>query len=198
MCSVVSQGGMGALSLLLRVAAAVGSKCPFTGSCVAAGSRSLVAAVGGVARLAPDLHREREERHPLAPHDVPVVEDVAGDAVVLDEFLRPACVDHAIEQEVASPARHRADAIDTDAPRRATTAPVWRALPNHCLARRVHPSAYFTKSFLGDDAAVLVPSSKARRRHRAGVASIAQSALGGSPIAEQPEVVEAIDASRLR
>ena len=38
--------------------------------------------------LAPDLHRERQEGHPLAPHDVPVVEDVAGDAVVLDEFLR--------------------------------------------------------------------------------------------------------------
>ena len=68
-------------------------EAPVHGSCVAAGSRSLVAAVGGVVQLAPDLHREREERHPLAPHDVPVVEDVAGDkcagdAVDFDEFLR--------------------------------------------------------------------------------------------------------------
>ena len=78
--------GWGVLLLLL---AALRVEAPVHRSGVAAGSRSLVAAVGGVVQLAPDLHRERQEGHPLAPHDVPVVEDVRGDAVVLDEFLRP-------------------------------------------------------------------------------------------------------------
>ena len=72
---------MGALLLLLRVADRGRVEVPVHRSGAAAGSRSLVAAVGGVVQLAPDLHREREERHPLAPHYVPVVEYIAGDAV---------------------------------------------------------------------------------------------------------------------
>ena len=80
--------GMGALLLLLR-ADRGRVEAPVHRSGVAAGSRSLVAAVGGVVQLAPDLHREREEGTHSPRHDVPVVEDVAGDAVVLDEFLRP-------------------------------------------------------------------------------------------------------------
>ena len=30
--------------------------------------------MGGVVQVAPDLHRERQEGHPLALHDVPVLE----------------------------------------------------------------------------------------------------------------------------
>ena len=72
---------MGVLLLLLLVARGR-VEAPVYGSCVAAGSLSLVAAVGGVIEVAPDLHRERQEWHPLALDDVPVLEDVGGDAVV--------------------------------------------------------------------------------------------------------------------
>ena len=83
----ISHWGMGVL-LLLLLAARGRVEAPVHCSGVAAGSRSLVAAVGGVIEVAPDLHRERQEGHPLALHDVPVLEYVRCYFVVLDEFPR--------------------------------------------------------------------------------------------------------------
>ena len=130
--------------LLLLLFASGRVEAPVHGSRVAAGSRSLVAAVGWVVQVAPDLHREWEERHPLALHDVPVLEDVSGDAVVLDEFPRRLGARHSEQVVRGATVADAADAASvTDSVTSDVTAPssITATTASTASVPRVDPSA---------------------------------------------------------